>query len=86
MKHIPDNVDILVELKQKGYAFGIPNWNYDDSYIIDYAKKKSAYIVTNDRYNDHIDNYSKNDPNLKKKLRDWIRNNCIRYELSFFSC
>jgi len=78
LKHIPDNVDILLELKSKGYAFGIPNWNYDDSYIIDYAKKKNAFIVTNDRYNDHIKNYSKNDQQKKEKLREWIRNSCIR--------
>lgn len=61
MKHIPDDVDLLIELKDKELAFGTPNWNYDDSYMIDFAKKKGAYIVTNDRYNDHIEKYSKND-------------------------
>ena len=71
-------MDTLLELKAKGCAFGVPNWNYDDSYIIEYAKKKGAYIVTNDRFNDHIDKYSKKDINKKKALRDWIRNNCIR--------
>ena len=79
LKNIPDNVDLLVDLKAKGIAFGIPNWNYDDSYIIEYAKNKGAFIVTNDRYNDHIQNYSKNDVNKKKILKDWIRNHCIRY-------
>lgn len=85
MKHIPDDVDLLCDLKAKGFAFGVPNWNYDDSFIIDYAKRKNAYIVTNDRYNDHIENYSKNDPQLKKKLKDWMRNNCIRYISSLYS-
>jgi ribonuclease ZC3H12 len=79
MKGIPDDVNLLLELKAKGIAFGIPNWNYDDSYIIEYAKNKGAYIVTNDRYNDHIQNYSKGDINKKKKLKEWIRGNCISF-------
>ena len=38
-------------MKKKSIITGIPNWNYDDSYIIDYAKNKKGYIITNDRYN-----------------------------------
>jgi len=79
LKNIPDDVNLLLELKAKGIAFGIPNWNYDDSYIIEYAKNKGAFIVTNDRYNDHIQNYSKNDINKKKTLKEWIRNHCISF-------
>lgn len=78
-KFIPDDVDLLIDLKSKGFLFGVPNWNYDDSFIIDYAKKKQAYIVTNDRYNDHIEKYSKGDQTRKKKLKDWVRNNCISF-------
>lgn len=83
-KFIPDDVDLLIDLKSKGFLFGVPNWNYDDSFIIDYAKKKQAYIVTNDRYNDHIEKYSKGDQTRKKKLKDWVRNNCIRYFIDIF--
>ena len=79
LKNIPDNVDLLLDFKAKGIAFGIPNWNYDDSYMIEYAKTKGAFIITNDRYNDHIQNYSKNDLNKKKILKDWIRSHCMRY-------
>ncbi len=44
----------MFKINLKGYATGIPNWNYDDSYMIDYARKKDAFSMTNDRYNDHI--------------------------------
>ena len=54
LKYIPDDVELLKDLRKKGYATGIPNWNNDDSFIIDYAKSKKGYIMTNDRFNDHI--------------------------------
>jgi ribonuclease ZC3H12 len=55
-------VDSLLILRDiEKLASGIPNFVYDDSFIIDFAKKKNAFILTNDRYNDHINNYSKND-------------------------
>ena len=38
LKYIPDDVSMLIQLKEKGYCTGIPNWNNDDSFIIDYAK------------------------------------------------
>lgn len=31
---MPDDVKMLIEIKNKGYASGVPNWNYDDSYMI----------------------------------------------------
>lgn len=31
---MPDDVKMLIEIKSKGYASGVPNWNYDDSYMI----------------------------------------------------
>lgn len=76
---MPDDIEILLDLKKRGFASGIPNWTYDDSFIIDYAKKKNAYILTNDRYRDHIENYSKNDAKLKEDLRLWIKDHCIKY-------
>jgi hypothetical protein len=73
-----------LDLKKRGFASGIPNWTYDDSYIIDYAKKKNAYILTNDRYRDHIENYSKNDMKLKEDLRIWVKEHCIKLIFSHF--
>jgi hypothetical protein len=36
----------------------VPNWDYDDSYILEYAQKISGHIVTNDRFKDYLDKYS----------------------------
>lgn len=38
LKYIPDDVPCLIDLKDKGYATGIPNWNNDDSFVIEYAR------------------------------------------------
>ena len=51
---IPDDMEMLIEMKSMGLIYSVPNWNYDDSYIINYAQQRNAYVITNDRYNDHI--------------------------------
>lgn len=78
LKYIPDDVNALIQLKEKNYASGIPNWGNDDSYVIEYAKSKNGYIMTNDRFNDHI-NYFEFDQKQREKLKNWIRNNCISF-------
>ncbi|KAL4469513.1 hypothetical protein ABPG74_004766 [Tetrahymena malaccensis] len=77
-KTLPDEVETLIKLRDQGYATGIPNQSYDDSYMIDYARKKNAFIMTNDRYNDHIQKY-KNDPKQMEIVKQWIRNNCMSF-------
>ena len=62
MKNVPDDVDLLIELKDQGLVSGVPSWNYDDSYLIEYAKNKKAYIISNDRFADHVKVYGKDDP------------------------
>ncbi|EGG22514.1 hypothetical protein DFA_04642 [Cavenderia fasciculata] len=51
-----DNHQLLQELIEKGQICITPPQDYDDSYAIQYAKKTNALIITNDRYNDHINN------------------------------
>lgn len=46
--------------------------------MIDYARKKEGYILTNDRYNDHIRSLESNIIE-RERLKEWIRNNCISY-------
>ena len=65
-------------MKSKGYAYGVPNWNYDDSYMISHAREKGGMILTNDRYNDHIRALESNIVE-RERLKEWIRNNCISY-------
>jgi len=77
-KIIPDNIDILLEMKNKEVAFGIPTGKYEDEFIIAYARNHNAYILSNDRYNDIIssDKLSIKDREL---LKQYIRNNTIGF-------
>ncbi len=92
LKKTPDDMDLLNKMVEQNYICGVPSWEYviiyyfqDDSYIIDYAQKKNGFILTNDRYNDHIEKYSNNDDDIKNKLKNWIRSHCIRFFVSNFS-
>ena len=43
IKKIPDDISLLLSMKEKGLVSGIPNWVYDDSFIIDFARRKNAF-------------------------------------------
>ena len=51
---IPDNVSLLLSLRDEGYVVATPPQDYDDSYCIRYAHKHGGYVVTNDRYRDCV--------------------------------
>ena len=68
---IPDAVGILRELDRQGLLVKTPPWDYDDSYCLKYAQEKQAVIVTNDRYEDHIEK--------DKGSRRWIREHCCSF-------
>ena len=78
-KTIPDNVDKLIELEKKGLAFGVPNKDYDDSYMIQYAKEVQGYIVSNDRFFDHIEKYSNRNEKEQKEIKKWVTKSVISY-------
>lgn len=46
------DVDILCMLRKRDLAVGVPNRDYDDSYVIEYARNKKAYIVSSDAFRD----------------------------------
>jgi len=74
---IPDNVSLLQDLKSKGIIATTPSQDYDDTYCIEYAKKHSAYIVTNDKFRDHVEKITV--PELRKKESHWIRQHRIGF-------
>ena len=78
-KNIPDDVKLLNVLKDQGVASGVPSQDYDDSYLIQYAKQKKAYIISNDRFKDHIENYGKKDHFKIQELRNWLKQYLISY-------
>ena len=71
--HIPDDVALLRKLRDEDFLISTPSQDYDDSYCIQYAKKMNAYMVTNDKFRDYIDQITKNvlnpdgDSSSKKK-------------------
>ena len=54
-----------------------PSQDYDDTYCIEYAKSHKGYIVTNDKFRDHIDKIQEIDK--KKAESRWLR----QYRISF---
>jgi|JI9StandDraft_2_1071091.scaffolds.fasta_scaffold1303199_1 hypothetical protein len=46
------DVEVLKRLRKQDFAVGVPNRDYDDSYVIEYAKNKRAYILSGDGFKD----------------------------------
>merc|ERR1712150_77186 len=42
------------QLKEQGILFTTPKGDYDDSYCIEYARKRQGIIVSNDKYRDAV--------------------------------
>eukprot|EP00742_Colponemidia_sp_Colp-10_P010141 GILJ01011115.1.p1 GENE.GILJ01011115.1~~GILJ01011115.1.p1 ORF type:complete len:339 (-),score=66.92 GILJ01011115.1:419-1300(-) len=74
---IPDNVTLINNLADEGLIVLTPPQDYDDSYSIQFAKEKNGYIVSNDRYSDHI--AKAGDREAQFELKGWIRSHCISY-------
>jgi len=74
---VGDNLPQLMELVEQGRVVLTPAQDYDDSYCIEYAKNHNGFIVTNDRYNDHIEKQ----PSEREKAvdRKFIRDHSISF-------
>ena len=42
------DVEVLKRLRKQDFAVGVPNRDYDDSYVIEYAKNKRVFILSGD--------------------------------------
>ena len=68
---LPDNLPYLYGLVSKGLVVKSPPQDYDDSYCIQYAKSKNAFVVSNDMFRDYIDNIKdKAERETEKNWRD----------------
>lgn len=63
--------------KQKMCA-GIPNWNYDDSYMIEYALENDCFIVSNDKFNDNVAEFKKSHRTSSNYYENKLKNMCIK--------
>lgn len=75
---VVDSMPAFESLVQRKLVVLTPPQDYDDVYCIEYARKHGAYIVTNDRYNDHI-NKMPSGSRAQRELRQWIRRHCISF-------
>ena len=68
---LPDNLSYLYGLVNKGLVVKSPPQDYDDSYCIQYAKAKNAFVVSNDMFRDYIENIKdKAERETEKNWRD----------------
>lgn len=72
-----NNLPLLKQLIDSGRVVLTPPQDYDDDYCIEYATLHDACIMTNDRYNDHIERQK--DDRTKRKVKKWIREHCISF-------
>lgn len=72
----PDNVSLLLSLRDEGLLCTTPAQDYDDTYCIEYALKHQAYIVSNDKYRDYTEFF---EPKERSQMRAWFRQHLITY-------
>ena len=53
---MPDDMTLMHKLLELNLLIKTPAQDYDDSYCINYARKVNAFMVTNDKFRDYIDN------------------------------
>ena len=74
---LPDNLPYLYGLVSKGLVVKSPPQDYDDSYCIQYAKSKNAFVVSNDMFRDYIDNIK--DKVERETEKNWRDVYCISF-------
>ena len=68
---IPIGLQILKDLDEQGFLIKTPPMDYDDSYSLQYAKNKNGFVISNDRFWDHISKHP--------ETKDWIRDNTCSF-------
>jgi hypothetical protein len=77
---MPDDVGLLIKLVDAGFLVQTPPQDYDDSYSIEYARRKHGVIVTNDMYRDHIEKVGQSEGRREREdTFSWIRTHCISF-------
>jgi len=71
---LADNLPLIKSLIDTGLVHLTPPQDLDDSYILQYAERHNAYIVSNDMFRDYI--AKGEDPN---RMKAWIREKCISF-------
>jgi hypothetical protein len=74
---ITEDIERLSQLVGTQYLTIVPAGDYDDAYILNYARENCGFIVSNDLFQDHI-NKESND-SIRLSMRLWISENRCGY-------
>ena len=66
--NVADDVEILLQLEKDGFLVRLPSNINDDLPIIDLAKHKGAFILTNDGFKDHVESGLINSEFIKARI------------------
>jgi len=70
----PENErNVLAGLRGRQVLVYTPSGAHDDRFIIEYAKKHDGYILSNDRYRDHVRERLGEDQEKGRELDEWLR-------------
>lgn len=75
---LPDNVTLLRAWRSEGKLVTTPAQDYDDSYVIEYAMKSNALVVSNDLYRDHAVAHASSSED-RQRISQWIRAHVISF-------
>jgi hypothetical protein len=79
--HYPDPLQdwtALEDLVKQKVLVPTPAADYDDLYIVQFARKNGGYIITNDRYRDVPLSYP--DPKERANLSKWIKSHRVPFD------
>eukprot|EP01034_Spumella_vulgaris_P036865 gene36865-45477_t len=72
-----EEVDYLQSLAGSSLLSIVPSGDYDDAYILNYARDNNGFVVSNDFFNDHINQIE--NPQVRNSMRLWLGENRSGY-------
>ena len=72
-----EDIQILEKLYKSRKLSLVPAGDHDDVYILSYCREKSGFVVSNDRFQDHLAGME--DPDLQSDAAHWLRTNRCGY-------
>lgn len=72
-----DDVEYLTELAGSALLTIVPSGDYDDAYILNYARDNCGFIISNDFFNDHVASIKQSQ--VKRSMKLWLSENRCGY-------
>lgn len=72
-----EDLSLLEQMSRDNRISLVPSGDYDDSYILSYARENNAFVVSNDMFMDHLKHIE--NPSIRKSMSMWLRVNRCSY-------